>query len=91
MARPRAADDFAAIRARMEELRRERLQAERDKALRVSESPRYPRNRKPESDPASQKLGCFAFQPFAAALRPQFSYGAARAVPRIILVSNPRS
>jgi hypothetical protein len=32
MTRPRAADDFAAIRARMEELRRERAQvsAERD-------------------------------------------------------------
>jgi hypothetical protein len=28
MGRPRAADDFAAIRARMEELRREREQAE---------------------------------------------------------------
>jgi hypothetical protein len=28
MARPRAADDFAAIRARMEELKREREQAE---------------------------------------------------------------
>ena len=29
MARPRAADDFAAIRARMEELKREREQVER--------------------------------------------------------------
>ena len=29
MARPRAADDFAAIRARIEELRRERVQAAR--------------------------------------------------------------
>jgi hypothetical protein len=29
MTRPRAADDFAAIRARMEELRRERVQAVR--------------------------------------------------------------
>jgi hypothetical protein len=54
MARPRAADDFAAIQARMEELRRERLQAERDKALGVSETPRYPRNRKPENDPAGK-------------------------------------
>ena len=34
MARPRAADDFAAIRARMEELRRERIPTpSRDKAL----------------------------------------------------------
>ena len=32
MARPRAADDFAAIRARMEELRRERMEAERKAA-----------------------------------------------------------
>jgi hypothetical protein len=38
MARPRAADDFAAIRARIEELRRERLQAEPDNALGVSET-----------------------------------------------------
>ena len=29
MSRPRAADDFAAIRARMEELRQERMEAER--------------------------------------------------------------
>jgi hypothetical protein len=36
MARPRAADDFAAIRARMEELRRQRLQAQRDKELDIS-------------------------------------------------------
>ena len=32
MARPRAADDFSAIRARMEELRRERAQWARDPA-----------------------------------------------------------
>jgi hypothetical protein len=32
MARPRAADDFAAIRARMEELQRERAQAARGAA-----------------------------------------------------------
>jgi hypothetical protein len=31
MAQPRAADDFAAIRARMEEIKREREQAERPK------------------------------------------------------------
>ena len=30
MTRPRAADDFATIRARMEELRRERAQASKD-------------------------------------------------------------
>ena len=30
MTRPRAADDFAAIRARMEELQRERAQASRE-------------------------------------------------------------
>jgi hypothetical protein len=44
----------------MEELRRERLQAERDKALGVLESRRYPRSRKPESDPAGkQEIGLF--------------------------------
>ena len=60
MARPRAADDFVAIRARMEELRRERLQAERDNALGISDSPRYPRTRKPESDPTTKpKIGPF--------------------------------
>ena len=60
MARPRAADDFVAIRARMEELRRERLQAEREKALAVSETPRYPRSRKPENDPAGKpEIGVF--------------------------------
>jgi hypothetical protein len=60
MARPRAADDFAAIRARMEELRRERLQAERDKALGVSESPRHPRSRKLEIDQAGKPaIGLF--------------------------------
>jgi hypothetical protein len=32
MARPRAADDFSAIRARMEELRRERVQQVRGEA-----------------------------------------------------------
>ena len=60
MVRPRAADDFAAIRARMEELRRERLQAEREKALDALESSRYPRSRKPESDPAAKpEIGVF--------------------------------
>ena len=33
MARPRAADDFSAIRARMEELRRERVQQLRGEAV----------------------------------------------------------
>jgi hypothetical protein len=33
MTRPRAADDFAAIRARIEELRRQRAQAARDDAV----------------------------------------------------------
>ena len=60
MARPRAADDFTAIRARMEELRKERLQAERDKALSVSESPRYPWSRKLEIDQAGKPaIGLF--------------------------------
>ena len=60
MARPRAADDFVTIRARMEELRRERLQAERDTALGVSKSPRYPRNRHPETAPGGKPaIGLF--------------------------------
>ena len=54
MAQPRAADDFAAIRTRLEELRRERVQAERDKALGVSESSRYPRSRNAETEPAGK-------------------------------------
>jgi hypothetical protein len=48
--RPRAADDFASIRARMEELRREREQgaiaaereSERDLAMRRARSVRWP-------------------------------------------------
>jgi hypothetical protein len=60
MARPRAADDFAAIRARMEELRRERLQVERDKALGISGAPRYPLNRNSETAPADKPaIGLF--------------------------------
>jgi hypothetical protein len=44
----------------MEELRRERLQAERDKVLGVSESPRYPRSRKLETDQAGKPaIGLF--------------------------------
>ena len=49
MNRPRAADDFATIRARMEELRRERegaltaeSEAERDLAMRRARSVRWP-------------------------------------------------
>ena len=56
MARLRAADDFVAIRARMEELRRERLQAERDKARGISNTPRYPRYRNPDSAPAGKPV-----------------------------------
>ena len=60
MARPRAADDFAAIRARMEELRRERLEATRDNGLGLSDTPRYPRSRKPESDLTTKReIGLF--------------------------------
>ena len=60
MVRPRAADDFVAIRARMEELRRERLEVEREKALGVLENSRYPRPRKPENDPAAKpEIGVF--------------------------------
>jgi hypothetical protein len=40
MARPRAADDFPAIRARMEELRRERSRASDDDNLRRADGPR---------------------------------------------------
>jgi len=55
MARPRAADDFAAIRARMEELRRERLQAAADHEIQSSNGAgRSPRNR------ASAKLGSWS-------------------------------
>jgi hypothetical protein len=38
--RPRAADDFPAIRARMEELRRERARVPTDDNLRRAEGPR---------------------------------------------------
>ena len=38
MNRPRAADDFATIRARMEELRRERAQALKQEAQQAEES-----------------------------------------------------
>ena len=42
MARPRAADDFAAIRERIEELRRERVQATRDHAVEATDDNRQP-------------------------------------------------
>jgi hypothetical protein len=48
MARPRAADDFAAIRARMLDLRRERQQATRgDTAERTPGKPSYSVSRVP--------------------------------------------
>ena len=63
MVRPRAADDFAAIHARMEELRRERLQAERDKALGISDTHRYPRDGNPQTAPAGKPaIGLFRVQ-----------------------------
>ncbi len=40
MARPRAADDFPTIRARMEELRRERTRARADDDTRMPDGPR---------------------------------------------------
>ena len=40
MTRPRAADDFPAIRARMEELRRQRARVPADVDLRQAEGPR---------------------------------------------------
>lgn len=49
MSRPRAADDFAAIRDRMEQLRRERGQLTRERAGEPSdESYLYPRSRNAE-------------------------------------------
>ena len=49
MSRPRAADDFAAIRARMAELRRERTEAARGHAAEpVDETDCYPRSRSSE-------------------------------------------
>ena len=46
MARPRAADDFAAIRERMEELRRERGQWTRDQSAEATDADRQPMNRR---------------------------------------------
>ena len=45
MTRPRAADDFAAIRERMEELRRERRQSTRDQTVETIVADRRPINR----------------------------------------------
>ena len=62
MARTHAADDFAAIRARMKELRRERLQAERARALGVLEAPRYLRKPNPDTSQAAKPaIGLFGF------------------------------
>jgi hypothetical protein len=48
--RPRAADDFATIRARMEELRRERGRAPADDNARISNGPRpYAISGRPEA------------------------------------------
>jgi hypothetical protein len=47
MTRPRAADDFTAIRARIEELRRERAQASLAGAKPTEGAYRYSRNRVP--------------------------------------------
>jgi hypothetical protein len=44
LARPRAADDFAAIRERMEELRRERAQLMREQVEPIADD-RQPRNK----------------------------------------------
>jgi hypothetical protein len=57
MSRPRAADDFPAIRARMEELRRERARVPDDDNLRLAEGPRLYGSRtatgdKPSPSPA---------------------------------------
>jgi hypothetical protein len=52
MVRPRAANDFAAIRARMEELRRERAQSARDNALERPDEV-YRRSSEPISKPES--------------------------------------
>ena len=52
MMRPRAANDFAAIRARMEELRRERGQSARDNALERTDEV-YRRSPEPVGKPVS--------------------------------------
>jgi hypothetical protein len=61
MSRPRVADDFPAIRARMEELRRERARVPDDDNLRRADGPR------PYSDSSrhatGDKPGAFASNP----------------------------
>jgi hypothetical protein len=54
--RPRAADDFAAIRTRLLELRREREQAER--AARKAEPERFDERRWPFSDKPLRRGFC---------------------------------
>jgi hypothetical protein len=55
MTRPRAADDFVNGRATAGA-----VAGRREKALAVSETPRYPRRRKPENDPAGKpEIGLF--------------------------------
>ena len=84
MARPRAADDFVAIRARMEELRRERLQAQRDTALGPSEIPRYPRNRNVQNGPDGKaEIGLFRVRGVGQA-RPDLPERARRTSLRVI-------
>ena len=54
MARSRAADDFQTIRARMEELRRERAHAPADDSTRSPEGPRpYAISERPGADRSS--------------------------------------
>jgi hypothetical protein len=56
MIRRRAADDFAAIRTRMDELRRERAQASDDNAARSSEDGRsFETARRPKLSPLSDR------------------------------------
>ena len=71
MTRPRAADDFATIRARMEELRRERLRAADDFATiraRMEELHRErewakPREREAQQEPPTYRGGSTRWSP----------------------------
>ena len=56
MVRPRAANDFAAIRARMEELQRERAQSARDNALERTDEV-YRRSSEPVGQPLPGHFG----------------------------------
>ena len=65
MARPRAADDFATIRARMEELRRERTQMLADQKGRSRSGPRpYQRATNREREHQSDRIfsGCSSWK-----------------------------